>query len=230
MTEVISLVISKAHARKLQKGMPFQMKHDHLVNGHPDGIEVELHMPRAEANRLRRNIRAGKGHRFKKVVGGAVSWRRDFVRPARKFLQSKSGKALTSAIGNKILKTANDAGVIDDEDEDNLRQIKGGKLSYRRDILRPARKFFNSSSGKALTRAVGNKALKQLSEAGVIDDEDEDNLRQIKGAGMKRLVKGSAEAKAHMAKLRAMRGKKGKGLQPAGLRGSGLYPSGKKGY
>ena len=45
------------------------------------------------------------------------------------------------------------------------------------------------------------------------------------GPKPKRLVKGSAEAKAHMAKVRA--GRKGGSLFPAGVRGgSGLYPAG----
>jgi len=91
----------------------------------------------------------------------------------------------------------------------------GGKLNFGK-ILKKV--------GRAVKSVATNPMAQQIALDMAMAGAGVKNSKKST-AKPKRLIKGSAEAKAHMAKVRA--GRKGGSLFPAGVRGgSGLYPAG----
>ena len=241
MAEIVTLNVSKEQAKKLEGGKVFQMTHNHIMNGHPDGIEVELHLSKKGHNRLHRNIRDKKGNRFKseEIVGGKIHWKKighQIAHAGRKIMRNPVVKKLAKELGHLAVATGTQVMAnqgVDVTPYTNLahKAIESKNISkeLQHQVAEDALGLATSQAGQFMGGALlpngaiggkmklGTKILKGIGKVlkNPIVQGVSTNLLSaaLMGAGAKkRHAKGSQEAKDHMAKLRSMRKKKGGAL------------------
>jgi len=238
MTEVIHLCLAKDHCRKLQSGKGFQLNANKLKDAINGTSNAEIHLATKDARALQRAINNNRGYRFasNKIVGGKlhINWKkvgRVLAPIARAVghigLNMASKYAKEQGIDTKGFdKLGHEA--IDAKDTNDLKRVgkKAGMklanegLHFAKDKLADYMAEHDATGGKINImkglRSTGRVLGKVMKNPIVQNVASDLIVAGLMGAGKRKLVKGSAEAKAHMAKLRAMR-RRGGALMPAGM-------------
>jgi hypothetical protein len=196
----VQMLLTSPQLRNLNKGKPFQMSHNQLING-TGNKHVELHLSPDEHHRLMKNIQYGKGHRFKmdEIRGGS-------------FLGSlgKVAKSVTKVIPKSVAQTAVDLAL-------NTTPLGGtpiGNALGQTAVNSAYGSGFNV--GNFLKKNIPKNVVKDVINTGLSKVGANNPITQslvntgVNSAYGGKLQKGSPEMKAKMAHLRSLR--KGKGI------------------
>ena len=218
----IDLHLSKAQLNKLKKQKPFQMTKSQIEKGGCDKTcHCKLELTESQMKNLLRNLKTGKGFRFKdEHIMGSGWW--DSVKSGFQTVKNhveNAGRFIKDNIdedtAKTILKTAVDVGTKlsgreDLKDKINSGVEKGVKYGYetKKKSLKDHAKDLSQVYEPELTEVkdiVKTKAKQEFDKR--FNKQDEEPTAE--GEGFKKSKKGSAEMKERMAKLRAMRVKRG---------------------
>ncbi len=225
---VVEVFLSAPQFRKYKKGEPFQLSNTQLqssVGKH----KVDIHLEKKDYKKLINAVKNGKGYRFseKNVKGGSL-W------GTFKSGLSKVGNFIKSNVSKEDVKNVINKGV-DMVAPESVKEIAKSAVSKAVDYS-----YDDSNKGKSLKEhalSLANELQPEIKDVALkagkkVMDKVQEKLNQsspdeeVQGEGLrkKRFVKGSQEAKDHMARLRAMRGmKKGSGMKQKKRRGKGVW-------
>jgi hypothetical protein len=222
---VVEVFLSTPQFRKYKKGEPFQLSNSQLqssVGKH----KVDIHLGKRDYKKLLTAVKNGKGYRFsdKNVVGGSLwgSFKKGL---------STVGNFVKNNISKEDVKNVINKGVdlvAPDSVKDLAKSAVSKTVDYAYDDRNQGKSLKENVFGLANTlqpeiKDVGLQVGKKVVDK-VTSKLNEMSPDEVQGEGLrkKRFVKGSQEAKDHMAKIRALRGtKKGMGVKPK-RRGKGL--------
>lgn len=241
--ESIKLHLSPVHLKKLGKGVNVQLSHAQLHGAINGEASAELEMAKKHITELLRAHRTGKGYRLmsKKIVGGKLNLRKighTIVHTAKKVMSNPVVKKVAKEIGHIAVgvasnyaaqngidasayaKIANRAIESKNVKQEIQQQIGNDIMNYAHEQvggkinISPGLKNFGHSLVKGVSTVMKNPIAQGVAT----------NLltAAVMGAGVRKraakkggMVKGSPEAHAHMARLRAKRS--GGALMPAGM-------------
>ena len=245
--ETFEIHLSAPQLRKFKAGKPFQLNSSQLSTG-TTGEKVELTMHRKHYRRMLTNIKNRKGFRFNdsNIHGGRL-W--DKVKHVWNTIKEHGAKAIDFIKNNvpkETLQNLAEVGI----NELAPKKIKGlakrvakkavdygydaeakGGLEHAVDLSKSLAPEIKQGIRMAVPKKhkkVANKIINALTPvAPAVDDIVPADVPPVVGSGLKRFVKGSAEAKAWGEKMKALRQqKKGKGLGNVLLKvASPLLPS-----
>jgi len=182
----IKLFLTTTQYRKMKQGKGFQLTASQIQSGVSNSAkhEVEIILDKTHYKKLLRSSASGKGFRF-----------------TQKVLQGQGLADTFKNLGNKIASGAKSVG----------NKIASGAKTAGKSFVKYVPKNTAKKIAKAGLNAVAKQydldpSLTDLASQGV--DAGVDAGYATQGKGLVKFKKGSAEAKAHMAKLRAMRGGK----------------------
>ena len=194
----VDLYLTTAQFNKMQSKRPFQVTHQQLNGDRPADHHVEIQLEKKELTRLNRNLRNGKGYRFNpnKIIGGGL------FDTGLSLLKKAASSKMVQDIAKKGLSKAVEYGK-----NSNNSLISGAANTLGGGIFDSALNLGKKLAKSQIAQNIGKQALsKGLALAA------NSNNSLISGAANAaksitggRLVKGSQEAKNHMAQIRAMR-------------------------
>ena len=218
MTEV-QLFLSDAQLKKVDKGLVFQSTITQLKQ-EPN---VQIKLPVKDAKRLAKNMRDGKGFRFKpdtidvmdEIEGGKIKWK-------------KIGR-LAKRTASRVAKNVGNSFADDFQKETGLnvrdkRQVRGKVIRKAKDVGKEIATETISQTASAIGSLAGAKlggpagaALGSHLATEAVKPLNRKLEKAIDGAGAtkkQKFVKGSQEAKDFMARLRASRKSGGSVAKP----------------
>ena len=223
----VEVFLSAPQFLKYRKGKAFQLSNAQLQSS-SGKHKVDIHLGKSDYRKLLNAVKNGKGYRFseKNVKGGSL-W--------------GSFKKGLSTVGNFVKQNVSSSDVknvinkgVDLIAPDSVKDLAKSAVSKTVDYA-----YDDRNKGKSLKENVfglANALQPEIKDVGlqvgkkVVDKVtsklNEMSPDEVSGEGLKkRFKKGSQEAKDHMAKIRAMRGKgmkKGTGVQRK-RRGKGFF-------
>lgn len=220
---MVQINLTKKQYQNALKGKCIQIPHHQLMSNHGD-FAVDLDFDKKTMNTMRRNVSNGKGFRIPKgLMNTGATLAKQGAKLAGNYAANEGAKQLNKAINNSTYIPDSMKGTLSGLSNQAVGAVKTAGLSQinnRIDGLQQGQGFFQDV-GRAL-KPVG-KILKPVAKAvlptvatmagnyigGPMAGKIAGDLttQGVKGMGLRKFKKGSAEAKAHMANIRAMRGK-----------------------
>jgi len=223
----IEVFLSAPQYLKYRKGEPFQLSNAQLQSS-TGKHKCDIHLGKSDYRKLLNAVKNGKGYRFsaKNVKGGSLwgSFKKG-LSTVGNFVKNNVSKDDVKNVINKGVDL-----VAPDSVKDLAKSAVSKTVDYAYDDRNQGKSLKENVFGLANTlqpeiKDVGLQVGKKVVDK-VTSKLNEMSPDEVSGEGLKkRFKKGSQEAKDHMAKIRAMRGKgmkKGTGVQRK-RRGKGFF-------
>lgn len=219
---MVQIKLTKQQLNKLHKGQAFQMSYKQIVNGE-GAYDVDIDVDRKLHNKIHRNVSNGKGFRIPKGlmnVGSKLA--KQAASKAADYAVAEGSKRLNQAITDSSYVPDSVKGDLVNLSNRGVSSVKTAGLNYVNNKLDPVNGegFGDFVKGLKKVGKVLAPVGKTLVKVGapILAERFVPGSGQVVGSltsglGVRRFRKGSPEAREHMARIRAMRGSKGKGFK-----------------